>query len=155
MNNGRPASNGTSAGVLICDDYALIRTMLAAIVGRSPGLRVLGEAADGVEAIEQARLFKPDVILLDLAMPNHNGLDALPALRRVSPEARIIVFSAFAESVVAEQVIALGAVRYLEKGAEPATILATIHEVLQHAAPSAAAEGDPHRAERSRYKTRL
>ena len=155
MNNGRPASNGTSAGVLICDDYAAIRRMLTVIVDQSPGLRVVGEAADGKEAIEKAQLLQPDVILLDLAMPAHTGLDALPTLRRVSPEARIIVFSGFAEGLVAEQVIELGAVRYLEKSAEPATIVATIHQVLQQAAPSPAEEGDPHRANRSRYKTRL
>jgi DNA-binding NarL/FixJ family response regulator len=129
--NETPTSNGTSAGVLICDDHAQIRKLLNAIISTSPGLRVVGEAADGNEAIEKGELLQPEVILLDLVMPNHNGLDSLPKLRRVCPQARILVFSAFADDLVAEQVIALGAVGYLEKGAAPATLLATIHQALQ------------------------
>lgn len=114
------------AGVLICDDNEAIRELLAAIVGGGPGMQVVGEAADGNEAIIEAIRLQPDVILLDLAMPNRNGLEALPELRRVAPAAQIIVFSGFASATVAEQVLALGAASYLEKGADPDTIAATI-----------------------------
>ena len=131
MSKKSEARKGSSAGVLICDDYAAIRALLNTIISRNPALHVVGEAADGNEAVEKARLLQPDVILLDLAMPNHNGLDALPRLRRVCPEARIIVFSAFADGLAAGQVIALGAVGYLEKGADPETIVAAIHQALQ------------------------
>ena len=98
----------------------------APTVGDSPGMHVVGEAADGNEAIIEAIRLQPDVILLDLAMPNRNGLEALPELRRVAPAAQIIVFSGFASATVAEQVLALGAVSYLEKGADPDAIAAAI-----------------------------
>ena len=78
--------------------------------------------------IAEATRLQPDVILLDLAMPNLSGLDALPELHRVAPNAQIIVFSGFASAAVADEVIALGAASYLEKGASPETIVATIAE---------------------------
>ena len=70
------------------------------------------------------------MILLDLAMPKLSGLEALPELRRVAPNAQIIVFSGFASDAVADEVIALGAASYLEKGASPDTIVATIEQAL-------------------------
>ena len=118
------------AGVLICDDNDSMRALLGAVVGPSSGLRVIGEACDGNDAVAQATLLQPDVILLDLAMPVRSGLEALPELRRVAPDARIIVFSGFAGTIVAEEVIALGAAAYLEKGADPDTIVATIEQAL-------------------------
>ena len=132
MSNGAPAAGDTAAGVLICDDNESVRALLTVIVESSPGLQVVGEAADGNEAIAEAIRVRPDVIMLDLAMPNRSGLEALPELRRVAPDAKIIVFSGFASGSVADQAIALGAATYLEKGAPPDTILATI-EALANA----------------------
>jgi DNA-binding NarL/FixJ family response regulator len=130
MSNGASANGSAPAGVLICDDNEAMRTLLNLIVGSSLRMRVVGEAADGNEVIVEATRLQPDVILLDLAMPNRNGLEALPELRRVAPDARIIVFSGFASATVAEEVIALGAVSYLEKGAHPDRIVATIEQAL-------------------------
>ena len=130
MSNGSTADGNTPAGVLICDDNDAIRKLLGSIVSTSLGLRVVGEAADGNEAIVEAIRLKPDVILLDLAMPKRSGLEALPELRRHVPDARIIVLSGFASANVAEEVAALGATSYLEKGANPAEIVATIEQAL-------------------------
>lgn len=116
--------------MLICDDNEQIRGLLRRIVDGAFGLRVVGEASDGNEAIVQAIRLQPGVILLDLAMPNLNGLEALPELRRVAPAARILVFSGFETARVAERVLALGAVGYLEKGARPDTIIANIEQAL-------------------------
>lgn len=116
--------------MLICDDNEAMRSLLGTIVSASPGMRVAGEAADGNEAVVQATRLQPSVILLDLAMPIRSGLEALPELQQVAPDARIIVISGFAESIVAEEVIALGAADYLEKGAEPAVIVARIEQAL-------------------------
>ena len=124
------AGNGRVAGVLICDDNAAMRTLLCAVVEMGADLGVAGEAADGREAIEEARRLQPDVILLDLAMPNYSGLEALPELRTVAPDARIVVLSGFAASTVADHVLALGATSYLQKGATPDEIVSTIHGVL-------------------------
>ena len=129
------SSNGAngrvdSAAVLICDDTILVRTMLKAIIGNSPALHVVGEATNGNEVVAEAKRLQPDVVLLDLAMPHRTGLEALPDLRRVAPDAKIIVFSGFATTVVGAEVIALGATCYLEKGADPDKIIATIQDTL-------------------------
>ena len=136
MSDAAPANGDVAAGVLICDDNDAMRTLLGVIVDSSSGLQVVGEAADGNEAVAEAARLQPNVILLDLAMPKRSGLEALPELRQVAPDARIIVFSGFATAIVAEQVIALGATSYLEKGVAPDTIVATIERAL--ATPSAA-----------------
>ncbi|MGZ8740461.1 MAG: response regulator [Gaiellaceae bacterium] len=133
MRDEGPSAGGTPAGVLICDDNEAIRALLTAIVGGSASLRVVGEAADGNETIAEAIRLSPDVIVLDLAMPNRNGLEAIPELRRLVPTAQIIVFSGFAGAAVTEQVLELGAASYLEKGADPETIVATIEQVLASA----------------------
>jgi two-component system invasion response regulator UvrY len=121
------------SGVLICDDNIAMRVLLGVIVGTAHGLRVAGEAADGDEAILEATRLQPDVILLDLAMPNRSGLEALPDLRCVAPDAQIVVLSGFAEATVAEEVLALGARTYLQKGADPDTIIATIQSAAADA----------------------
>jgi DNA-binding NarL/FixJ family response regulator len=128
-------SNGARGGdipaaVLICDDNEPVRRLLSAVVSDEPGLRVVGEAADGNEAIVEAIALQPDVILLDLAMPRRSGLEALPELRRVAPDARVVVLSGFASANVAEEVIALGAASYVEKGADSAAIVAAIRQAL-------------------------
>ena len=130
MTNGAAADGDTPAGVLICDDNDAIRELLGTVVDGDPGLRVVGEAADGNEAIVEAIALQPDVILLDLAMPKRSGLEALPELRRVAPDAQIVVLSGFTSANVAEEVIALGATSYVEKGADSAAIVAAIRQVL-------------------------
>lgn len=127
MTDGDGASNG-STGVLICDDVEAVRGLLAMIVKWRPGLRVVGEAEDGDQAIAQAERLQPDVILLDLSMPRKTGLDALPEIRRVAPNAKVVVLSGFAESMLASEVLAQGAHRYLEKGVHPDVIAAAIEE---------------------------
>src|ERR1700730_6992151 len=116
-----------SIGVLICDDDEAIRQMLRAVIELRPSLRTAGEAADGNQVLAEAARLQPDVILLDLAMPQRTGLESLPELRRVAPAARIIVFSGFSMASVAEEAIGLGAVFYLSKGADPDAINDPIH----------------------------
>jgi DNA-binding NarL/FixJ family response regulator len=130
VTNGAAADGDAPAGVLICDDNDAIRELLGAVVARDPGLRVVGEAADGNEAIVEAITLQPDVIVLDLAMPNRSGLEALPELRRVAPDARIIVLSGFASANVADEVMALGAASYIEKGADSDAIVAAIRHAV-------------------------
>jgi DNA-binding NarL/FixJ family response regulator len=120
----------TSAGVLICDDTALIRKLVGMVIGNSDGLHVVGEATDGCEAVAEAKRLQPDVIVLDLAMPRRGGLEALAELRRVAPEAQVVIFSGFASQAVVEEALALGAATYLEKGASPDMIVASIERAL-------------------------
>ena len=132
-----PSSPATS--LLICDDTEAIRTLLRTMIERTSDMRVVGEAADGDQVVIAATQLQPDVILLDLAMPVRSGLDALPELRQVAPQAAIIVFSGFASETVIEHALALGADRYLQKGAAPALILATIQHCLAGRPAQAAA----------------
>lgn len=118
-----------SIGVLICDDVESMRVLLGVVVGLRPGLHVVGEAADGEQSITEAARLQPDVVLLDLSMPRRTGLDALPEIKRVAPEAKVIVLSGFAAPMLAPDVLALGAARYIEKGIDPDTIAAMIEEV--------------------------
>jgi DNA-binding NarL/FixJ family response regulator len=132
-------------GVLICDDNDAIRDVLREVIRQRPSLYVVGEAADGNEAIAQSALLQPDVILLDLAMPHRSGLGALPELKHVAPAARIVVFSSLPAASVADEVLELGAVRYLEKGASPDTINDAIEDAA--ATPSAPSPGADRQAE--------
>jgi two-component system NarL family response regulator len=120
-----------SIGVLICDDVESMRVLLGVIVGLRPGLHVVGEAADGEQAVTEAERLQPDVILLDLSMPRRTGLEALPEIKRVAPDAKVIVLSGFAAPILAADALANGAARYVEKGADPDTIADTIEEVAR------------------------
>jgi DNA-binding NarL/FixJ family response regulator len=112
--------------VLVCDDFEPLRVLLREVIGACPGMTVAGEAADGHEAIAEATRLQPDVILLDLAMPNKSGLQALQEIVRVAPDAKVIVFSGFSTASVGAEVIGLGAVLYLQKGASPEAITGAI-----------------------------
>lgn len=121
--------NGSEIGVLICDDVDAMRRLLGFVIGLQAGLRVVGEARDGNEAVAEAARVQPDVILLDLSMPRRTGFDALPEIKHVAPAARIIVLSGFSAATIEADVLALGAERYIEKGASPDMIVAAIQEV--------------------------
>lgn len=124
-----PTVNG-AIGVLICDDLAAMRMLLGVAIELRQGLRVVGEARDGNEAVAEAERLQPDVVLLDLSMPRRTGLDALPEIRRVAPATRVIVLSGFLASTIAEQALELGAARYIEKGADPDVIADAIEAVV-------------------------
>jgi DNA-binding NarL/FixJ family response regulator len=121
--------NDGDIGVLICDDVDAMRTLLGVVIELHAGLRVVGEARDGNEAVAEAARLQPDVILLDLSMPHRTGLEALPDIKQAAPAARVVVLSGFAASTIEADVLALGAERFIEKGADPDLIATTIEEV--------------------------
>src|SRR3954453_22433694 len=98
---------------VVIDDTSDIRELLSLVLTRS-GMEVVGEAGDGQAGVEVVRAERPDVVLLDLAMPVMDGVEALPIIRELVPDARIIVLSAFA-GAVKEQVLDWGADGYLLK----------------------------------------
>jgi DNA-binding NarL/FixJ family response regulator len=105
------------ARVLLADDHALMRRLLRRAISAHPALELVGEAADGAEAVELARSLAPDVVVLDLAMPELDGLQVAGKLRADLPDCVILVFSAFEAARVAAVAVAAGADRYLEKAA--------------------------------------
>lgn len=112
--------------IVICDDYDAYRFTINAILESDPRFEVVGEAVNGCEAIERCRELQPDVVVLDIAMPEMDGLTALPIIREECPDARIVMHSAFAERSVAERAANLGANGYLEKGSDLASIVETL-----------------------------
>jgi DNA-binding NarL/FixJ family response regulator len=118
-----------SIGVLICDDSDALRQLLRIAVNLDGELHVAGEARDGQEAIGQAELLQPDVILLDLSMPVRTGLDALPRIRSVAPAAQVIVLTGLSGSIVKAACLDAGAHGFLEKGSKLDTITETIKGV--------------------------
>jgi DNA-binding NarL/FixJ family response regulator len=126
MGESDDGATNSNVTVLICDDAPAMRSLLGVVIGLREGMSVIGEAADGNEAIEQAELLQPDVILLDLSMPRRTGLEALPEINRVAPASKVIVLSGFAASIIDDDVVAHGKAGYLQKGDEPDDILAAI-----------------------------
>lgn len=124
---GRP----TVIRLLICDDYAPLRAMLAAACTAGGGVEVVGQAGGGREALEQARLLQPDVILLDVSMPDGDGFELLARLPEVAPAARAIVLSGL-EHVEADAE-RLGAVACLDKEAGPQAIHQAVVEAFRAA----------------------
>ena len=101
--------------VVVIDDTEDLRFLLQAALTRA-GIDVVGEAANGRAGIDAVRETQPDVVLLDLAMPVMDGRAALPHIRRAAPSARIVVLSGFGADLLADEVLALGADGYIEKG---------------------------------------
>ncbi|TML38891.1 MAG: response regulator [Actinobacteria bacterium] len=103
------------ARVVLADDLPDARELTRLTLERTGRFRVVGEAGDGAEAIEMVTRHRPDLLLLDLAMPRVDGLRALPAIRSASPETKVVVLSGFDRSRLAHRAMAGGAVAYLEK----------------------------------------
>jgi DNA-binding NarL/FixJ family response regulator len=127
--------------VLIADDHAVVREGLRAFLELQDGLEVVGEAADGEEAIAAARRLRPNVILMDLLMPRLDGVGAMQALRRSAPASRVIVLTSFLDDDRLLAAVRAGAAGYLLKDAEPAELaraIRTAHAGQALIAPAAA-----------------
>jgi DNA-binding NarL/FixJ family response regulator len=104
-----------SLRILIVDDEPQIRSILQKMIERHEGWMVCGEASDGVEAIEKARELKPDLILLDISMPNLDGLSALPRIREQCPSSEILMLTLHESLEMARVSSAAGAWGYIAK----------------------------------------
>jgi NarL family two-component system response regulator LiaR len=117
--------------ILIADDHAVVREGLRALIDVEPGMALVGEAADGIEAVQKARSLQPDVILLDLVMPRMGGIEAIGEIKRENPGARILVVTSFAEDEKVFPAIKAGALGYLLKDSSPQELLQAIRDVHQ------------------------
>jgi NarL family two-component system response regulator LiaR len=117
--------------VLIADDHAVVREGLRALIISEPGIEVVGEAANGVEAVQLAHSLQPDVILLDLIMPHKSGLEAIAEIKQANPEARILVLTSFAEDDKVFPAIKAGALGYLMKDSLPNELLQAIRDTYR------------------------
>ncbi len=117
--------------ILIADDHQLVRQGLMALLSVKPGIEVIGQAADGVEAVELAQSLRPDIILLDLLMPNKDGIEATREIKAEHPDARTLIITSFAEDENVYQAIKAGALGYLLKDSSPQELMQAIHDVCE------------------------
>ena len=115
--------------VLTVDDHPLVRQGIAGLIGVQPDMTVVGEAENGRDAIQQFRTHRPDVTLMDLQMPEMNGLDALITIRAEFPEARVIVLTTYEGDVQILRAVKAGAQGYLLKNTLHSELLRTIRAV--------------------------
>jgi two-component system, NarL family, response regulator LiaR len=114
---------------LVVDNENLVRDGIVTILTVQPDIEVIGEATDGIEAVQLARKTKPDVVLLDLAMPKQDGLVTIPLLKELSPDIKILVLTSFDESDRAYQAIKSGALGYLLKDSTRVQLLQAVRDV--------------------------
>lgn len=145
---GRAAKTltGPKITVLIADDHALFRVGLANLLARDDSIEVVGQAGDGAEAIDQVRLHRPDVVLMDVMMPKFDGLEATRIIHCELPETAILVLSAYDDYTLVGQALAAGARGFVHKNS---TISEVIRAILATSPPKrGASDGHGHRLSR-------
>jgi len=115
--------------ILVVDDHPVLRQGIAGLVGVQTDMTLVGDASNGRAAVQQFRMHNPDVTLMDLQMPEMNGLDALIAIRNEFPEARVVVLTTYAGDVQILRALRAGAQAYLLKNALHKELLDTIRAV--------------------------
>ncbi len=117
------------ANILVVDDAAFMRMMVKDILVKG-GHQVIGEAANGVEAIDQYDKLKPDLVTMDITMPEMEGIEALKRIKQVHPNAKIIMCSAMGQQGMVVQAIQAGAKDFIVKPFQPDRVLEAIQKVL-------------------------
>ncbi|HEX8767214.1 MAG TPA: response regulator transcription factor [Jatrophihabitans sp.] len=121
--------------VLLADDHRLVRAGLAGLLGTAPDIEVVGEAADGRQAVDLSLAVAPDVILMDVSMPVLDGVEATRLIVERDPATRVIALTSFADQEKVTDMLASGAVGYLLKDSEPAELLAAVRSASAGGAP--------------------
>jgi DNA-binding NarL/FixJ family response regulator len=122
-------TNSDRIRVLSVDDHALLREGISAIVNAQSDMLVVGTASTGKDAIEAFRTLRPDVTLMDLRLPDQNGIDVTMAIRAEFPDARIIILTTYERDVEIQRTLKAGARGYLLKSMPPKQMLETIRQV--------------------------
>jgi len=115
--------------VLVCDDAIFMRTMISDILSGA-GYEVVGEAETGVQAIERFKALKPDLVTMDIVMPDMGGIEAVREIVKASPEAKILMCSAMGQQALVVEAIQAGAKDFVVKPFQPARVLEAVQRVL-------------------------
>jgi len=116
---------------VVADDHAILRAGLAMLIESQPDLAVVGEAANGVEAVEKTRKLRPDVVILDLTMPHLSGLEALRQIRQTCPETHVLVLTMHDDPAYGRSVLGAGAMGYVTKKAADRELVLAIRTVRE------------------------
>lgn len=114
---------------VVADDAMFMRAVLKKMLEEHEGFTVIGEASNGFEAIDQARMKKPDILTLDITMPELDGIKAVKEIRKVSPDTRIIMVSAMGQSSMVIEAIKSGAMDFVVKPFEKSRVMEAIQNV--------------------------
>ena len=117
--------------ILVADDHAIVREGLRQLLNNQPDMEVVGEAEDGREAIEKAKSLRPDVTVLDIAMPRLSGLEAVRLIKEAVPNTQIVVLSMHKKEAYVHQVLASGALGYVLKASPSSDVLEAIRAVYR------------------------
>ena len=120
------------ASILIADDLSFTRMIQREILSER-GYSIVGEASDGIEAVRKFQSLKPDVVLLDITMPNMNGLEAMRKIFSINPKAKVIMCSAMGQQSLIVEAIRAGVKDFVVKPFKPERILSAIEKALQSA----------------------
>jgi DNA-binding NarL/FixJ family response regulator len=121
-----------TARLLLVDDHDVVRRGLRALLEERPGWQVVAEATNGRDAVELALKLKPDVVILDMSMPELNGLEATRRIRKELPKTEVLVFTMHESEELMREVLAAGARGYLLKSDAPAHVIAAVETLLRH-----------------------
>ena len=122
--------------ILIADDSSIVRRILSMFLQTRKNIEVCGEAANGTEAIEKAKLLQPDLVLLDLAMPEMNGAEVASILKKVMPDVKIIMFSMYSENIGRSLTSTIGVDMVLSKPDGMMSLMKAVDEVLSPGQPA-------------------
>ncbi len=121
--------------ILVADDYPLLRKGFVFVLSSQPDMDVVGEAADGLEALKLCREMRPDLVLMDLSMPNMDGIGATREMKECCPKTIVLVVTAHEDEGLMLRAIKAGAVGYVLKGSEPAYLISSVREALEGESP--------------------
>ena len=118
-----------SRTVLICDDAIFMRTMVSDILQQS-GFEVVGEAESGLQAIEKYRALRPDLVTMDIVMPDMGGIDAVREITKLDPSARVLMCSAMGQQALVVEALQAGAKDFVVKPFQPSRVLEAVERIL-------------------------
>lgn len=127
---GREPRTSSDVRVLLADDHALIRGGIRALLEHTAGIVVVDEVDNGHDAVARAASLRPDLVLMDVAMPGLNGLEALAQIKRMAPETKVIILTMYANEEYVLEAVRSGAEGYLLKNARPAELRAALEGVM-------------------------